>query len=291
VRMFAFAKGAEPGIGIVDRHGVARGALRGDSAFLGTLEELLRAGESAVAQAARSLASAAVVDLESIAFKPPLGCVNSKIICVGLNYIEHTQESGYAPPSYPTFFTRYPSSFVGHKEPLIRPSVSTNFDYEGELVVVIGRAGRHISRDRALDHVSGYSVFNDGSIRDVQHRTPQWTMGKNFDCSGSFGPYFVTADEVSRGAKDLKLQTRLNGKTVQSASTTDMVFGVVDLIVITSEAMALQPGDVIVTGTPSGVGASRKPPLWMKAGDRCEVEIEGIGLLMNPVADEVGAHP
>jgi acylpyruvate hydrolase len=290
VRMFAFGKGAESGIGLVDRHGVARGALRGHPAFLGTIEELLRAGESAVGEAVRSLATAGIVDLESITFKPPLACTTSKVICVGLNYIEHTHESGYVPPTYPTLFTRYPSSFVGHREPLIRPLVSSKFDYEGELAVVIGKAGRHISRARALEHVAGYSVFNDGSIRDFQHRTPQWTMGKNFDRSGSFGPYFITADEVSPGAKDLKLQTRLNGTVVQSASTTDMVFGVVDLIVSVSEAMALQPGDVIVAGTPSGVGAGRKPPLWMKAGDLCEVEIEGVGLLMNPVADEGGAN-
>lgn len=287
--MFAFGKGAELGIGIVDRNGVARGVLRGDPAFPGTIDELLHVGESAVTDAARSLAMARVVDLESITFRPPLACATSKIICVGLNYTEHTRESGYAPPTYPTLFTRYPSSLVGHRESLIRPLVSEQFDYEGELVAVIGARGRHISRSKALDYVAGYSVFNDGSIRDFQHRTPQWTMGKNFDRTGSFGPYFVTPDEVPPGGKDLKLQTRLNGRVVQSASTSEMVFSVIDLISIASEAMTLQPGDIIVAGTPSGVGAGRKPPLWMKAGDRCEVEIEGVGLLMNPVADETGA--
>jgi acylpyruvate hydrolase len=290
VRMFAFGKDAELGIGIVDRNGVARGVLRGDPAFPGTIDELLHAGESAVTNAARTLATARIVDLESITFRPPLACAASKIICVGLNYTEHTRESGYAPPTYPTLFTRYPSSFVGHREPLIRPLVSEQFDYEGELVAVIGVPGRHISRAKALEYVAGYSVFNEGSIRDFQLRTPQWTMGKNFDRTGSFGPYFVTPDEVPPGGKDLKLQTRLNGTVVQSASTSEMVFSVVDLISIASEAMTLQPGDIIVAGTPSGVGAGRQPPLWMKAGDRCEVEIEGVGLLMNPVADETGVN-
>jgi acylpyruvate hydrolase len=289
VRMFAFGKGTEFGLGIVDRSGVARGVLREDPAFPGTLDELLAAGGSAVTDAARSLTMAGVIDLDAISFRPPLACTTRKIICVGLNYSEHTRESGYEPPNYPALFTRYPSSFVGHREPLIRPLASEKFDYEGELVAVIGTAGRHISRARALEHVAGYSICNDGSIRDFQHRTPQWTMGKNFDRSGSFGPYFVTADEVPPGAKDLKLQTRLNGTVVQSASTSDMVFSVADLISIVSEAMVLAPGDIIVTGTPSGVGAGRKPPLWMKAGDRCEVEIDRLGLLTNSVADETGA--
>ena len=165
--------------------------------------------------------------------------------------------------------------------------MSTNLDYEGELVAIIGKGGRHIPEARALEHVIGYSVFNDASIRDWQTMTPQWTVGKNFDGTGAFGPYFVTADELPPGAKGLKLETRLNGEVVQSASTTDMVFDVAKLVSLLSQAITLVPGDVFVTGTPAGVGMARKPQLWMKAGDVVTVEIEKVGKLENRIIDEV----
>jgi acylpyruvate hydrolase len=168
--------------------------------------------------------------------------------------------------------------------------VSTQLDYEGEMVAVIGKGGRHISEARALDHVAGYSIFNDASIRDFQTKAPQWTVGKNFDGTGAFGPIFVTADELPPGGKGLRIQTRLNGQIVQNASTDDMIFDVVSLISIISEAITLEPGDILVTGTPSGVGFARKPPLFMKHGDICEVELEGIGILSNVVADDVAAR-
>ena len=182
-------------------------------------------------------------------------------------------------------FHRFPSSWVGHGQPLIRPHVSTQFDYEGELVVVIGKAGRYIGKARALEHVGGYSLFNDGSIRDYQFKSAQWMMGKNFDRSGSFGPDLVTPDELPAGAAGLKLQTRLNGQVLQEANTRDMIFDVATLVSVCSEPFALQPGDIIIAGTPAGVGFARKPPIFMKAGDVCEVEIEGVGLLSNPVID------
>jgi len=175
---------------------------------------------------------------------------------------------------------------VGHGHALVKPRVSDQFDYEGEMVAVIGVGGRHISKDHALDHVLGYSICNEGSIRDYQFKSAQWTVGKNFDQSGSLGPVFVTADELPRGAKGLHLETRLNGQVLQSATTADMLFDIPTLIHIISEAITLEPGDILITGTPAGVGFARKPPIFMKAGDVCEVEIEGIGLLSNPIVNE-----
>lgn len=210
-----------------------------------------------------------------------------KIICVGLNYFEHSKESNIEAPNYPTIFARFPSSLIGHGQPIVRPAASVQLDYEGELAVIIGRGGRHIPKASALDHVLGYSLFNDASIRDYQRRTPQWTVGKNFDGTGAFGPWIVTSDQLPPGCAGLKLQTRLNGQVVQQASIDDMIFDVATLISTLSEAFTLCAGDVIVTGTPSGVGAARKPPLWMKDGDVCEVEIDGIGVLRNGIVDEV----
>jgi acylpyruvate hydrolase len=232
------------------------------------------------------LLSGDAIGMSSVHRLPPIPNPE-KIICVGLNYLDHTNESGFVQPDYPTLFTRVNSSLVGDGAPIIRPNVSEQLDYEGELVAVIGRGGRHIKRADALDHVAGYSIFNDASIRDYQFKTPQWTVGKNFDGTGAFGPVFVTADELPDGCKGLILETRLNGMTVQSAPIASMVFDVASQIEIISAAITLAPGDLLVTGTPSGVGLARKPPLWMKPGDICEVEIEGIGVLRNPILDEV----
>ena len=209
-----------------------------------------------------------------------------KIICLGLNYRDHAKEFDSPPPSYPTLFARFASSLIGHGQPLVRPRVSDKFDYEGELALILGRGGRNISQEQAASHVFGYSVFNDGSIRDYQLRTPQWTVGKNFDGTGAFGPWVLTADELPPGATGLMLETRLNGEVMQHASTSDMIFGVAQTIAIISEVMTLDAGDVIVMGTPSGVGYGRKPPVYMKAGDVCEVSIERIGTLRNVVMDE-----
>lgn len=217
----------------------------------------------------------------------PLVPEPGKIICLGLNYFDHAKEGGREKPEYPWFFLRGASSLMAHGAPGLLPKVSGKFDYEAELALVIGRrVPRHVSQDDAPDHVFGYTCFNDMSVRDYQKRTPQWTIGKNFDGTGGFGPVLVTADELPRGAAGLKIQGRLNGEVMQSANTTDMIWGVAETIALLSEVLTLEPGDVIVMGTPAGVGQARTPPVWMKAGDRFEVEIERIGTLSNPIVAE-----
>ena len=251
-----------------------------------TLDELLLQGAQGL-QAVRELAARATtrLPLAGLQYLPPLAHP-AKALAIGLNYLDHAAESNFEPPKFPVVFQRYPSSWVAHGQPLVRPKVSVQFDYEAELVAVIGKGGRYISKERALDHVAGYSVFNEGSVRDYQLRTNQWTLGKNFDASGSFGPEFVTADELPAGASGLRIQCRLNGEVLQDANTKDMIFDVATLVSVCSEAMALQPGDILITGTPAGVGLARKPQVWMKPGDVCEVEVEGLGVLRNPIVDE-----
>jgi 2-keto-4-pentenoate hydratase/2-oxohepta-3-ene-1,7-dioic acid hydratase in catechol pathway len=263
-------------------------ALRSDAPrFPGRLESILASGRpAALSEAGAALATGRPIDVTQVVVLPPLARP-PKIICVGLNYAEHAKEAAMQPQSYPSLFIRFPTTLTGHRQPIVRPSSSVQLDFEGELVAVIGRGGRHIDRARALEHVAGWSIFNDVSVRDYQFKTTQWTMGKNFDGTGPFGPCFVTADELPAGGKGLRLETRLNGTVMQSARTDDMIFDVATLIAIISEAMTLEPGDLLVTGTPSGVGFARTPPLWMKAGDVVEVEIEGIGVLSNPVRDAV----
>ena len=246
---------------------------------------LLRAGPDALNAAADTARKGTVLDESKIRYGQPLP-QPPKIICIGLNYADHTKESPYEQPKYPTVFSRFASSLIGHHEPIIRPSCSIELDYEGELVAVIGRRGRHIGREAAFEHVAGYSLFNDVSVRDYQFKSPQWTVGKNFDATGPFGPEFITADELPAGAAGLKIETRLNGQTVQSSTTAELLYPVADLIAILSEAMTLEVGDVLVTGTPAGVGFARKPPLFMKNGDTVEVEVEGVGILSNPVRDQ-----
>jgi len=216
----------------------------------------------------------------------PLMSRPGKIICVGLNYADHTKESPYAQPDYPTLFPRFNSSLIAHNKPLVRPRISDTLDYEGEMAVVLKSGGRHISKAQALEHVAGYALFNEGSVREYQFKSPQWTVGKNFDDTGAFGPDLVTADELPAGGKGLLLQTRVNGKVVQSANTEDMLFDVATIISTLSEAVTLEAGDVIVSGTPAGVGFGMDPKVYLKAGDIVEVSIEGIGTLVNPVVDE-----
>lgn len=251
-----------------------------------TLDEVLAQGEQGLASLREiEKRATARVALKGLKLLPPVQAP-AKAFAIGLNYIDHASESKMAVPKYPVVFQRYPSSWVASGESIVRPHVSTQFDYEAELVAVIGKAGRYISKEKALEHVAGYSIFNDGSIRDYQLRTNQWLMGKNFDKTGGFGPEFVTADELPAGATGLRIQARLNGQVLQDANTRDMIFDVATLVSSCSESMALQPGDIIITGTPSGVGMARDPQVWMKAGDVCEIEIEKIGILRNPVVDE-----
>jgi 2-keto-4-pentenoate hydratase/2-oxohepta-3-ene-1,7-dioic acid hydratase in catechol pathway len=211
-----------------------------------------------------------------------------KIFCIGVNYATHLAESGHPTPPHPMIFTRFANSQVGGGEAMIRPLESERFDYEGEMAVIIGQRGRRISREMALGHVAGYSCYNDGSIRDWQRHTSQFAPGKNFVGTGAFGPWMVTSDELSDISRE-KIRTRLNGVEVQAAPISDLVFDVAALIAYCSTFTELVPGDVIVTGTTGGVGAYRTPPLWMKDGDVVEVEISGIGILRNPVKDEIAA--
>ncbi len=285
MRFTAFQIGGQPGVAVLDGQGDARGLTAGQSGYPGPIDGILQSDRAGLEAYAAPLRAGDRIDLEHADILMPVAAPG-KIICVGLNYHDHTAESGMQQPDHPTLFTRLPSSLVAHGRPIVRPTVSDKLDYEGELVAVIGLGGRHIARGDALKHVAGYSIFNDGSIRDFQLRTTQWTMGKNFDGTGAFGPVFVTADELPPGAAGLRLQTRLNGVVMQSASTDDLVFDVATLVSAISEGITLAPGDLIVTGTPSGVGAARKPPVFMRPGDVCEVEIERIGVLRNTIERE-----
>lgn len=214
-----------------------------------------------------------------------LPCIQrpGKVICLGVNYIDHAKEGGNQIGDYPAVFLRCSTSLLAHRAPLKVPSISEKLDFEAELAVVIGRAVRHVSEQEALNSVFGYACFNDATLRDYQRKTSQWTVGKNFDATGAFGPCLVTSDELPAGCVGLHIESRLNGQVMQSANTADMAFGVARTVSLLSESMTLEPGDVVVMGTPGGVGYARTPPVWMKAGDTIEVEIEGVGVLSNPV--------
>lgn len=284
MRFMSFEAGGKQGIAVVAGDGSIHGRTAGEPGYPGSLEDLVKRGPKALADAGLALASAPRLEAKSLKMLPPIANPE-KIICVGLNYRDHSAESGFKQPDFPTLFGRFNSSLIGDGAPIMRPKESVQLDYKGELVAVIGKEARNVSEADALNHVMGYSIFNDGSIRDYQFKAPQWTPGKNFDDTGAFGPCLVTADELPPGCEGLHLETRLNGAVVQRASTSDMVFPVARLVSILSSFLTLKPADVIVTGTPSGVGMARKPPLFMKHGDVCEVEIEKIGVLKNPVQD------
>ncbi len=278
MRVARVSRNGQVGVAVKTADGVR--AVFGNSAAA-DLDALIASG-AGLAKAAEAAAAGEAVDEASLTFLAPLVRA-PKIICLGLNYKDHAAEGGFQVPEFPTIFGRFNSSLIGHGAPIIKPSNSDQLDYEGELVAVIGKGGKNISKEKALDHVGAYSVFNDGSVRDYQLKTPQWTAGKNFDDTGAFGPWLVTPDELPAGAKGLKLETRLNGQVVQSASTSDMVFDVVETIALLSTFLTLEAGDVLVMGTPAGIGLARKPPLFMKDGDTVEVEIEKVGLLVNPI--------
>lgn len=282
MRIVHFEKAGVPGIA-ADSGAGWHGLTEREAGFPGTLPELIAQGADLL-RAGRELLQMHPIDLSSVRIlspvpKPP------KILCVGLNYDDHLRESGLKKPAYPEIFARFATSLIAHGEPIQRPRESFALDYEAELAVVIGQRGRRIHRDRALDHVAGYSLFNDATIRDFQMRTPQWTIGKNFDATGAFGPWLVTPDALPPGADGLRIQGRLNGRVMQDARTDQLIFNVPALIEMISVAVSLEAGDLIITGTPGGIGAARKPPVFMAPGDVFEVEIEGMGVLSNPVQD------
>lgn len=208
-----------------------------------------------------------------------------KIFCIGLNYDDHRREAERAETRYPTVFTRFPDSQIGHQSPILRPLVSQQLDYEGELAVIVGKRGRAIETHRALEYVAGYACYNDATVRDWQNHTHQWTPGKNFPATGGFGPWMVTADEIEDGSS-FSIITRLNGQEMQQATTDMLIFPISELISYISTFTPLSPGDVICTGTPGGVGFKRKPAVFLKAGDIVEIEISRLGTLRNPVTDE-----
>jgi len=287
MKLMMFEKGKGAALGLVEGKSVIDLAAV-ESSLPKDLASLVAAGPSAlgaVKAAAGKAPASAKLALDAV--KPALPISPpGKLVCVGLNYALHAKEGGHAIPTYPSFFLRVPTSLVAAGAPVIRPQCSVQIDYECELAIVVGKGGRHIPEDKALDHVFGYTLFNDVSVRDFQRKTSQWTPGKNFDGTGPLGPWIVTADELPPGASGLRIMTRLNGETMQDSNTSDMIFSTARTIALLSEFMTLEPGDVIATGTPSGVAHARKPPPWMKAGDRIEVEVEKIGVLANPVVDE-----
>jgi 2-keto-4-pentenoate hydratase/2-oxohepta-3-ene-1,7-dioic acid hydratase in catechol pathway len=212
-----------------------------------------------------------------------------KILCLGLNYLEHVKEGPSRDniPKFPTIFLRCLTSMVPHEQPIIRPKASEQLDYEAEMMLIVGKRAKHLTMENATSCVAGYSCSNEGSVREFQRKTTQWDMGKNFDRTGGFGPWMVTADELPDAGKGLKIESRLNGKVMQSDNTDNMMFPVKEMLVYITQGLTLEPGDIIFTGTPSGVGHAQKPnPVWMKNGDTCEIEIEGIGVLRNPIKDE-----
>lgn len=225
------------------------------------------------------------LDFDRIKLLPPIPNPD-KILCVGLNYLDHIEEVGVTVPEYPAVFTRYPSSLVGHDAALVRPKASKAYDFEGELAVVIGKKGRHIAKEKALDHIIGYTCFNDGSLRDFQVHTSQFWPGKSFQSSGSMGPWLISRDEVGEITKQT-LTTRINGNVEQKARIDSLTFGMEDLIAYISTVVELLPGDIIATGTPGGVGGFRSPPLHLVPGMRVDVEITGVGTLTNIVIDEI----
>ncbi len=277
MRLATFKGSEGPRVGVVDGDDIIDIGIGGPDGLL----DLIKSGK-AKEQAAKQGKRQKIADTHFLPTIPRSG----KFICVGLNYADHAAEGNNPIPDYPALFVRVNSSLIGHGEPMIVPKASEKFDYEAELTIVIGKTCRHVSEDKALDYVFGYTIFNDGSIRDYQRKSTQWTAGKNFDGTGPLGPWIVTADEVPPGAKGLGIRSILNGSQVlQSSNTDNLIFNTARLVSIISEVMTLEPGDLIATGTPGGVGYPRKPPIFLKKGDRIAVEIDKIGRLENPVAN------
>jgi 2-keto-4-pentenoate hydratase/2-oxohepta-3-ene-1,7-dioic acid hydratase in catechol pathway len=285
MRYTTHLRGAKPVLAVVEGDVAVDLMLNGQA--VSDLRAELARGTDLAAAARAALASGAPRTKLAELTHPPLVAEPGKVVCLGLNYFDHAKEGGRDKPEYPWFFFRGKSSLVGHGQPAWLPKVSGKFDYEAELAVVIGRnVPRHVQRAEALGYVFGYTCFNDMSVRDFQKRTPQWTIGKNFDATGGFGPVLVTADELQPGATGLRIQSRLNDQVMQDANTSDMIFPVDETIMLLAQCLTLEAGDVIVMGTPAGVGQARTPPVWMKAGDTIEIDIEKIGVLRNPVVSE-----
>jgi 2-keto-4-pentenoate hydratase/2-oxohepta-3-ene-1,7-dioic acid hydratase in catechol pathway len=287
-------------VGFEANHSVRLGVIDGDNVIdlqavdanvPGDLAEVLRRNNgdlASIGALAKKAPASARRPLDGLKYALPVAHPG-KIICLGLNYLDHVKEGPQRDniPKFPSIFFRVLTSLVPHGQPIMRPKESIQLDYEAEMVAIIGKRAKHLSMGNAVDCIAGYSCANEGSVREFQRHTTQWGMGKNFDRTGGFGPWMVTADELPPGGKGLKIMSRLNSKTMQSDNTENMMFPLAETLVYLTKGMTLEPGDVILTGTPSGVGHARKPePVWMKAGDTCEIEIEKVGVLRNPIADE-----
>jgi len=288
MRLLAFQNNGEQRIGLLQGDQVVDLSIAAPD-LPSELVEIIEGGDDClkmIKMAQEGANPESLVPVDKLDWLPPTRKAG-KIICLGLNYAAHAAEGGHERPEYPSFFMRGNSSLVAHGKPIIRPIASETLDYEAELVAIVGKKAKHVKQEDALDYIWGYSVFNEASIRQYQRKTAQWTIGKNFDNTGGFGPIVVTADELPPGADGLQIQTRLNGEVLQNATTDMMLFNVRETVELLTECLTLEPGDLLVMGTPSGVGHARKPPLWMKAGDICEIEIENIGILRNPIEDEI----
>jgi 2-keto-4-pentenoate hydratase/2-oxohepta-3-ene-1,7-dioic acid hydratase in catechol pathway len=291
MKLASFHDGTEPGWGLIQPlDGVADAGVRSAPAALRARFPDLRtalaaglAGEPAGPLAA-ALAAAPLRPVAGLRFLSVIPAPG-RILCVGINYLAHIHEMGREKPDYPTLFTRFPDSLAGHGQPILRPRISTQYDYEGELAIVIGRRARYVTADDAPAVIAGYTCFLDGSVRDWQRHTTQFTPGKNFPSTGSCGPWLVTTDEIPDPGR-LRLETRVNGVVLQQAPVSDLCFGVPRIVEYCASFCELQPGDIIATGTPSGVGFARTPPRWLVPGDVVEVAISDIGILRNPVSDE-----
>lgn len=280
MKLASYQSGDTPSYGIVTDDGIIDLGRRIGDRFP-DLRALLAGGESAMRVHADASPDHALNELTWRPVIPNPG----QILCVGLNYRRHVEEVGRPLGEWPTIFLRVSQSQIGHQQPIIRPLVSDMLDYEGELAVIVGRGGRHIPAGGAFDHIAGYSLYNDVSVRDWQRHSAQYTAGKNFPATGPFGPWLVTADEIPHPA-ELELTTRVNGEVVQHASVSELLFPIPELIAYVSTFTELRPGDVLITGTPSGVGSMREPQLWLRPGDLVEVEVPGVGTLANSVEAE-----
>ena len=247
-----------------------------------SLRDVLEAG--ALSSLPQECGDSADIALQDVDYAPTI-TNPKKILCVGLNYKAHQEETGRGGEGFPTIFVRFAAAQVAHQKPIIRPKESQSLDFEGEIAMIIGRPGRRIDRESALSHVAGFGIYNDGSVRDYQRHTSQFTPGKNFACTGGFGPWMMTPDEIG-DLSEMEITTRLNGEVMQNAKADLLVHGFEELIEYCSTFVELEPGDVIVTGTPGGVGAARNPPMFMDEGDLIEIEVAPIGTLSNKVERE-----
>ena len=275
MRFISYLHDDEPGWGVVDN-----GVILDLTGHEPSLKAAIR--NRNLPASLDTVSSRKTVSLADCVYLPPVPDP-SRILCIGQNYAAHRDEMGGDRTEHPLIFTRFPSSVSGHNQNLEKPRESNHYDYEGELAVIIGKPGRRIRPEQALDHIAGYSCFMDGTIRDYQTHTTQYIPGKNFDASGSCGPWMIPAEEIADPNAGYRLETRLNGKTVQTTTTDLMIFSIPVLLAYLSTFTTLEPGDIIATGTPGGVGYKRTPPLYMHPGDRIEVELEGIGTLCNRI--------